>query len=78
MRQYLVRTSSMRGDGLYLIRAQDVDEWVLTSSQRKATRFTSLYNADVAADAFPDARVVRVRRRAAQQAGPAKGDGDGE
>lgn len=67
MRQYVVRTSSCREDGLYFVRAQDVNEWVLTSSQRKATRFTSLYNADVAADSFPDARVVRLRSPRAKE-----------
>lgn len=32
MRQYVIRLGSCRGDGLYFLRAQDADEWVLTAN----------------------------------------------
>lgn len=45
---------SMRADGLYLRCAIDVDEWVVTSTQRAALRFSSLYAADICADGIGD------------------------
>lgn len=63
MKKYVIRLGSCRGDGLYLVHANDFDVWTFTNNQRKATRVTSLYAADVTAEGIGDARVVRVRRR---------------
>lgn len=64
--RYVIRLGSMRGDGLYVRAAVDVDEWVVTSSQRGALRFSGLYAADICAEGIGDARIVRLSRRATQ------------